>query len=310
MKVVSVVVTYNRKDLLEECIDAIKEQSYNLDKIIIIDNNSNDGTFEMLEKKGYTKNEKFLIKRLETNIGGSGGFYEGMKIAREMDADWIWIMDDDTIPNNKALEELLSSLKIVGEDVSYLASAVYGINGCCMNYPGVSTRRDKDGHLMWHKYLKDSIVEIEGATFVSLLINGKATKKVGLPMRDYFIWGDDGEYTIRLTKYYNPAYIIGKSIVIHKRKGNGTLNLEKEENINRINCWYYFIRNNLINEKEYFGNKRMFILMLRFEYKALKCLLKPNVKYRWKKFVITNKGIFAYIFKRYDYQAFKNRFNS
>ena len=88
MKVVSVVVTYNRKDLLEECIDAIKEQSYNLDKIIIIDNNSNDGTFEMLEKKGYTKNEKFLIKRLETNIGGSGGFYEGMKIAREMDMDY------------------------------------------------------------------------------------------------------------------------------------------------------------------------------------------------------------------------------
>ena len=314
MKVAAVVVTYNRKELLEECIESLQNQTYELNNIIIIDNNSTDGTDEMIKEKGWANDNKFIIKRMEKNTGGAGGFYEGMKMAREMEADWIWIMDDDTIPDKNALEELINSLSIVGENISYLASNAYdyynnGDKFTC-NYPIISKRRDANNYITWKEFLEYGIVEVEKATFVSILINGQATKKIGLPFKDFFIWGDDQEYTLRLTKHYAPAYLIGKSSVRHKIKGKNTYGILKEDNINRINLEYYRVRNNLINKRESYNFGIMLAFILKFELNAFKCLFCPKVKYRWKKFFVINKGIFAYIFRRYNYKEYKNRFNS
>ena len=52
MKTAAVIVTYNRKELLEENIKALLDQSEKLNKIFIIDNNSTDGTKSYLEQKG------------------------------------------------------------------------------------------------------------------------------------------------------------------------------------------------------------------------------------------------------------------
>ena len=52
-KICAVVVTYNRKDLLVECLNALKNQTYPLDGIYIIDNASTDGTQELLMKEGW-----------------------------------------------------------------------------------------------------------------------------------------------------------------------------------------------------------------------------------------------------------------
>ena len=125
-RVHAVVVTYNRKELLKECIDAILNQSVPVEKLILIDNNSTDGTNEYLEEYGYMKNPVIEYKRLSENIGGAGGFYEGMKLARSYSPDWIWIMDDDTVPTASCLEELLKAKKVIKGKVSFLASAVRG----------------------------------------------------------------------------------------------------------------------------------------------------------------------------------------
>lgn len=169
--VCSVVVTYNRKDLLLECIEALVNQTYELDKIIIIDNNSNDGTYEELDNKGYIKNAKIIYRKLDENVGGAGGFYEGMKIARTLDFDWVWIMDDDTVPQADSLEELLNATTIISDKISYLASSVYGMNGECMNVPSINIDQGKNGCSEWYRYLDKGIVKIKEATFVSLLIN-------------------------------------------------------------------------------------------------------------------------------------------
>ncbi len=310
-KNVAVVVTYNRKKLLLECLEAIQKQEQLLDTIIIIDNNSNDGTNETLKENGYLNNNKFLYKKLEKNTGGAGGFYEGLKLARELNADWVWVMDDDTIPNNNALQEFIQTLnKLKHQKISFLASAVYGINGNCMNFTEVSKRKDEQGFFNWHQYLYDGLVRISKATFVSIFVNGQALKEIGLPCKDYFIWGDDTEYTNRLTKYFGPAYLVGKSKVLHKRQGNGKLDIVEENLENRIKMWYFMVRNNLLNTKEYGKKGALLKLIAHFEITGLKIMLKKNVKLRLKKIVIIQKGIFAYLFGKYDKQAFKNRFNT
>lgn len=120
--VCAVVVTFNRKELLTKCISSLLDQTLKLQTIIIVDNNSTDKTEELLLQEGYIKSlpdtkqksvqEKTIQEvklryiRLPENMGGAGGFYEGVKTAYEDNYDWIWIMDDDAFPTKTCLENL------------------------------------------------------------------------------------------------------------------------------------------------------------------------------------------------------------
>ena len=101
-KVIAVVVTYNRQRLLSECIDALKNQSRPVDKILVINNGSNDNT------ESWLKSQAGLDYFTQKNVGSGGGFYTGIKLAYEQRLyDWIWLMDDDGFPKENALENLL-----------------------------------------------------------------------------------------------------------------------------------------------------------------------------------------------------------
>lgn len=307
-KIYAVVVTYNRKDLLIECINSILKQSICVTKILIIDNNSTDGTYEKLKTEKIIENKKVEYIKLEKNIGGAGGFNFGIKKAIELKSDWVWVMDDDTIPSVTCLEELVNAKNIIPEEISYLASNIRGINNEPMNVPGLNTDNSLNGYPDWYRYLSDGIVKIKEATFVSLLINSKAIKQIGLPCKDYFIWGDDTEYTLRLTNFYSNAYFVGKSVAIHKRVNSKSLSLKEEENINRLKFHYYMIRNNLINMKEYYGKKLCLRFMLKKQLESFNILFSKKCNNRFKKFIVVHKGILAFLFKKYDYKSFKNRF--
>ena len=118
--VAAVIVTYNRKELLAECILALLNQTHPLNKIFVIDNASTDGTYIMLERKGFLNNSKISYHALPENMGSSGGFAEGIKKAHEEGFDWIWIMDDDSEPAPNALELLLEYSK--EENVAAIAN--------------------------------------------------------------------------------------------------------------------------------------------------------------------------------------------
>lgn len=304
--IVAVVVTYNRKKLLVECLNAILEQSIKVSKIIVIDNNSTDNTYDYLKQQNLLKDE-LLYYKLEENIGGAGGFYEGIKKSQMFNPDWVWIMDDDTIPTQSCLKELITKKNKIAGKISYLASVVYGINGESMNVPNINLSKSESLYPDWYRYLKYGIVKIKEATFVSLLINNDAIKKVGYPVKDYFIWGDDIEYTLRLNEYYGPSYFVGSSVAIHKRKIAKSLSLIEETDLNRLKFHYFMIRNNLINKKTYYGKKACLKFLLHKEKEALRILFNFRCKYKIKKIFIIQKGIFCFLFRKYDYNAFMNR---
>ena len=139
MRIAAVVVTYNRKQLLSECLGALLNQTKKLDSVIVIDNASTDGTRELFTDNGLFNLPDIDYCPMENNLGGAGGFYEGIKRAYTQGYDWIWIMDDDTIPQEKALEEFLLAEERIEGKISFLASAVYGINHEPMNVPNIET---------------------------------------------------------------------------------------------------------------------------------------------------------------------------
>ena len=104
MRIATIVVTYNRKELLLECLEHLFDQSYGSD-IIVVDNNSDDGTEEALRE--LIEKKKIQYINTGANLGGAGGFQYGIKYATESGYDYLWIMDDDSMPTSNALEELL-----------------------------------------------------------------------------------------------------------------------------------------------------------------------------------------------------------
>lgn len=303
-KINAVVVTYNRKELLVECIDAILGQTYAVNRLIIIDNNSTDGTEEQLRDKGYLDKKEVLFKRLCENVGGAGGFYEGMKLANSNGCSWVWIMDDDTIPTPTCLEELMKAKDKISGKISFLASAVRGMNNEAMNVPKIN-KEQFNKYTDWYEYLEQGIVKIVKATFVSLLINVEAIKVCGYPWKEFFLWGDDSEYTQRIIRDYGPAYMVGKSLAIHKRSSAEALSLVKEENPDRIGRYFYYYRNNLIGFWEYENAVYRFLCLGKTGYDFFAVLFKG--KYKLRKMGVILKALGAFVFGTYDRKSFKNR---
>ncbi len=127
MKIAAVVVTFNRKKLLLECLNALLGQTYPLDEIVVLDNASTDGTKQELQEAGILSDARVKYLLMEKNTGGSGGFYYGSRQAYQDGADWIWMMDDDCIPTETALEELVNATKIT--EGSFFSSAIYSPAG-------------------------------------------------------------------------------------------------------------------------------------------------------------------------------------
>lgn len=278
-KINAVIVTYNRIDLLKECIASLENQTYPLNKIIIVDNFSNDGTREFL-KENYSSDSRFVIEYMDYNKGGSGGFYEGIKKASKYKCDWIWLMDDDTIPFLDALEKMIKNEYVINniEKIGFLSSNVLWRNeeAGLINIP----TPDKN----YNKFLKFNIVKIKCSTFVSFLVRKEVVEKVGLPYKEFFIWGDDTEYSERIQSYGFENYLINNSNVIHKRDIGCTNSIINENNINRLWLYKYDVRNHMYLAKKK-GVKNLVKHIIISSINFLK-IMKPSTKYKYKKIKI------------------------
>lgn len=280
--IAAVVVTYNRKELLKENLVAVFGQTVPVRYVVVVDNHSTDGTEEWVRGEYGTRPELVYL-RLEENIGGAGGFHEGIRYtAEQLDADYVWLMDDDTIPGEAALENLLRVFERVPGPVGYAASNVRSVDGVPMNVPIIDLSMGKNDYQVWGEYLHEHCVRITSATFVSILVPMDAVRKLGYPVRWFFIWGDDMEYTLRLTRYYGPAYVAGDSIAVHKRTGGRTLSPFAEKDPERMRNGYYYFRNSVINYREYHGKKATRTIIRRWRREAIKGILRKETKMGYK----------------------------
>lgn len=242
-KIGAIIVTYNRKELLDKSIKALLSQNIEVNKIIIINNASTDGTEKLLTKYEKEYPGKFTIVNLLENLGGAGGFSEGIKKAYNEDIEYMWIMDDDTIPKENALEELLRVYKNSEEKIGFVCSNVLFTDNtaCIMNIPGPAKK--------WNSKLAEGLVELTSASFVSLMVHRDIVKAVGLPIKEFFIWGDDVEYTLRISEKYK-SFMAFNSIVSHEMKENKGVSIS-EDSRERIDRYFYAFRNKYYIARKY-----------------------------------------------------------
>jgi len=252
-KVFAIVLTMNRKKLLAECLEGLLRQSRKVDHIIIVDNASNDGTKEMLDER-FLRNKKINLLSLKKNAGPAGGFYEGVKKAYSMGADWFWLMDDDSEPMKDCLSELIradSYLRRQGEEVGLLASTVYNPDGNVINLAKVSRIVDKKTEeQLYPQHLDQGLIRIDTATFVSVMYHRRFVEKRGFPIKELFIYGDDTEYSYRASKSF-PSYLVGSSKVLHKKRSGRVQTIRERKEVTQVEQYFHFYRNNIYCLRKY-----------------------------------------------------------
>lgn len=279
--VTAIVVTYNRLNLLKECIDALKKQTRIVDRILIINNNSTDGTTEFLEK---IHGGSVVICNLTKNIGGAAGFSYGVEKAFNLGTDYVWIMDDDTIPDVNALEVLVNKAQELKNDFGFLCSNVRWKDGSPTNIPSVGPK--------WTDKSLKQLIQVKTATFVSVLVPAEVIKKLGIPTAKLFIWGDDTEYTTRISSKYACYFAIGSS-VLHKSKTNlSDTTIINDSAKDRLQRYFYMYRNLIYIAKKYHGSKEVAKTTLSALSYAIKALLFSR-NFKFKRFLIVLKGIFS-----------------
>ncbi len=259
--IIAVVLTYNRKDLLTRCLDAISRQTRPCDGVIVVNNASSDGTEEMLKELAMPG---LKVHTLSENVGASGGFNIGFKLGYQSGADYVWVMDDDVIPEPSALENLLdaeSLLQTKQVDHAFLVSSAYTENGLVTNAPAVDSRPNNIRYENWPLLLEHGIAPVRRATFVSILVPRCTLEQYGLPLASMFIWGEDTEYTLRITEKM-PGFIVGKSKVQHLRQESGSIDILSESNPRRVRYHRHHVRNELYIARKYHRPRQVVLSML------------------------------------------------
>lgn len=245
-KVIAVVVTFNRQTLLSECINALRNQTRKIDKILVINNGSNDNTETWLREQ---IDLEFFTQK---NIGSGGGFNTGIRLAYEKGYDWVWLMDDDGYPKGDALENLL-------EDAE---------EKICLRNCAVISKEDgesfvwKTGNYSSIKDVSEPVIKDFAHPFNGTLLHKELIRKVGLPRKELFIWGDETEYFTRIFNQFKiPVYTKINSIHYHP-----VCAYSYKKDWDFYNNWkmYYYVRNRFHILKTRYNNKSIKVILSYF----------------------------------------------
>ncbi|MFT3682931.1 MAG: glycosyltransferase [Ferruginibacter sp.] len=241
-KVIAVVVTYNRMELLSQCITALRNQTKTPDTILVVNNGSTDDT------ELWLQSQPDLTFITQKNTGSGGGFSTGINWAYKNGYSWIWCMDDDGYPREDALENLLKP-----------QTTQLTLRNCAV------INKDDKKTFVWktknYATIDDvdcTVIEGVGHPFNGTLIHRNIVERVGAPRPSLFLWGDESEYICRITKRNRiPVITVANSIHYHPASA-----FTYKNDWDYKTCWkmYYYVRNRFHVHKSKFSNKALALI--------------------------------------------------
>ena len=181
-RVVAVVVTYRRRELLERCVDAIAGQTRPPDLTLVIDNGG-----IAREVLGGDRPGVEIVEAGE-NLGPAGGYALGFTRALAREAGAIWAVDDDVIPDAACLERLVAAWVAGAEVAVPLQRKPGGVRGFPPSWNGP-------------------------------LFDAEVVREVGVPRADLFFWAEDTEYVARLRAGGHRRTHVREAEVMHLNPG-------------------------------------------------------------------------------------------
>lgn len=248
MSAAIVVVTFNRSHLLEKLLSSVRLMDPKPGRVIVVDNASADNTSEVVEEQRTGLGTELIYHRMQENTGGAGGFSEGVRVAYESGAEWLWLMDDDV----EVLPDALGRLgtwaprfgSIQGRRYDYDGSAFYWqyriSPSLAIPIPWAPASFDSSGYRV-----------MNSGCFEGMFIHRDIVQALGLPDPRFFIYWDDTVYGW-MASQLTTAVVIDEFILRRTREikqwDMGVRHLNASSDTYR----YYILRNRGIM-KHYFS---------------------------------------------------------
>lgn len=222
-----VMVTFNRAELLDKILGQIRDFHWDYSHFVVINNASNDQTKDILEK--FKEELNLEVLTLESNIGHGAGLATGLELLSHLDhiPEYIIFLEDDSIPEKRYLDELLSRIK--GTPFSMVSSS------------GYSVRLGK--RLILHPK-PNEVLEADFALFDGAIARFKDLKSVGFPVKDWFMMFDDFEYCYRIRKagYKIGVFDNSSLTILHEGWGAGTSHSSLWRSYYQSRNYVHFVR--------------------------------------------------------------------
>lgn len=245
-----IIICYNRKNELKECIQSVLKQTLKPYEIIIVDNNSVDGTDKLL-KNGEISDSSIKYFKLVKNLGVAGGRNYGIKQAT---GDILVFLDDDALlESEKALERTVNRFE-KDPDIGILAFKI-------INYYTKTIQRNEFPHL---DRSLDQDKEFETSYFIGAghAIRKEVFDKCGLYPEDYFYGMEELDLSFRaIDKGFKIIYF-PDVVVLHKKSLMGRISDRKK-------CIYNY-RNRLSISYKYLRNRHLTISAFIWFFKIVK----------------------------------------
>ena len=215
-----VIVTYNRASYLQIALHSVLAQTQfeNVKEIVVVNNGATDDTFTVLEEVAQICS-KLRIINSKINLGGAGGFALGIEVALKSNPEWIALMDDDVeleahalehILEHTSRENILACLRLnVNGTIAERASRRYDLSSPFV----VNPRRQSLCDLYKHPSELKELEQVAFCSFEGMFLPTKLVRKIGFPRKEYFVFGDDCDYSIRARRAGAQIFVVRDAVL-------------------------------------------------------------------------------------------------
>jgi GT2 family glycosyltransferase len=296
-KVCVLTVTYgNRWQFLEQVLKRVL--SFDQVSQVVIVNNASD--YAVIKEAQQLKDNRLQVIDNAENKGSAGGYKQAIEFAhKSIDADFIWLLDDDNLPDENALNKLLQkwdeipgtadakALFCLRTDRKPHVKIAQGENPSRYylvpnNFLGFSLSR-----IFYNQFLKlidkfkksatfKAYVKIPYVPYGGLLLHQKMLDKIRYPNEAFYLYVDDSEYTYRITKSGGSIWLIPECTITDVDQSQGISYRKKIFASKLLEQWnfriYYHVRNRMffytpitVKHKFLFDlNKFLFLSWVKF----------------------------------------------
>ncbi|MXV17496.1 glycosyltransferase [Pedobacter sp. HMF7056] len=266
-RVCVVTLTYsNRWQFLEQVLKRALAADAVVN-VVLVDNGS---TYPV---RGQLFDDRIILLQNVENLGSAGGYQQGIRYAfKEVDCDFIWLLDDDNLPDTNALEELLNHWDTIPGPAN--RKALFSFRTDRLPHVKIAMGEDPgryylvpDNFLGFHlfrivknQYLKllgkfkktgpfADHVKIPYVPYGGLLLHKELVREIGYPDERFYLYVDDSEYSYRITQRNGAIWLVPASRIVDIDRSQGLTYHKKAFHSHLLDQWsfrtYYHVRNRM-----------------------------------------------------------------
>ncbi|MFH0805850.1 MAG: glycosyltransferase family 2 protein [Patescibacteria group bacterium] len=278
-KVFIIIINWNGREDTLECLESLKNNDYLNYEVVIIDNGSKD--------KFQVSDSKIKVIYNKENLGFSGGNNVGIKYALENNADYVLLLNNDTIVSKDFLSKMVevaennNKIGIIGPKIYFPDSKKIWFAGGKINWLYNKGTMRGFNKIDKGQYDEPKVQKTDYITGCCALIKKEVLEKIGLMPEEYFLYYEDTDWSLKARQMGYKCIFIPSAIIWHKGSKSA---------INGSPSYiYYHIRNGLIMARKYapwYIKPFIYLdILFRIKKQIIKYIFMPK-KRIWAKYIL------------------------